>query len=44
MKRKRRFEGCLGIQFTEFGDWMECEEEMNKEEKPQRQLLVFSLG
>lgn len=35
-KRKRRFEGCLGIEFIEFGDWMECGEEMNKEKKLQR--------
>ena len=29
-KRKRKFEGCLRIEFTKISDWMECEEEMNK--------------
>lgn len=42
-KRKRRYEGFLGIEFTGFGNWLECEEEMNKEEKLQRWLLVCSL-
>lgn len=39
VKRKRRSEECLGVEFSEFGkfSWIECEREMNKEGKnPQR--------
>lgn len=40
-KRKRRFEVFLGIDCTEFGDWIDYKEEMNKKEKDLRDDCCF---
>lgn len=43
VKRKRRFEVFWGIDCTEFGDWIDYKEEMNKKEKDLKSDCCFSI-